>query len=137
MRIGEVARLSGVLPATLRYYERRGLLTRPARTSAGYRAYSDDAVAQLRLIRWAKGLGFTLREIKEMTQALGRHAGGQGQRVRAQVAAKIRDLDARMQQLALIRQQLTEIAQCRCHGHCPVVAEVLTGKASRRPKEIQ
>jgi DNA-binding transcriptional MerR regulator len=135
MRIGQVASLGGVLPATLRYYERRGLLTRPTRTSSGYRAYSDEAVAQLRLIQWAKGLGFTLREIKEMTRAVGQHAEGQGHRVRSQVAAKIREVDAKMQQLALIRQQLTEIARCRCNGHCPVVADVLAGKTSHKAKE--
>ena len=36
MRIGEVAELEGVPTATLRYYERRGLLSRPARTESGY-----------------------------------------------------------------------------------------------------
>jgi MerR family transcriptional regulator, mercuric resistance operon regulatory protein len=39
MRIGELAGLVGVNPATVRYYERRGLLRRPARTTAGYRSH--------------------------------------------------------------------------------------------------
>lgn len=103
MRIGELARLSGVRPATLRYYESRGLLSRPARTDSGYRSYTPTSAAQLRLIHWAKGLGFTLREIREMTGVIGEHAVGRGRRVRVQVEAKIAEVDARMSQLASIR----------------------------------
>ena len=136
MRIGEVARLGGVGTGTVRYYERRGLLASPSRTSSGYRVYSEEAVAQLRLIKWAKGLGFTLREIKEMTRATAQHASGQGSRVRSQFTAKIQEIDAKMRQLALIRNQLTEIAACRCRGRCPVVSDVLSGK-SVAAKETQ
>ena len=71
MRIGELARLSGMRPATLRYYEGRGLLSPPSRTASGYRSYTPESAAQLRLIRWAKGLGFTLREIREIREFRG------------------------------------------------------------------
>ena len=66
MRIGELAGLTGLNPATVRYYERRGLLSRPARTTAGYRSYPAETVVQLRLIRYAKDVGFALREIREL-----------------------------------------------------------------------
>jgi DNA-binding transcriptional MerR regulator len=125
MRIGELARVSGVRPATLRYYERRGLLSRPARTGAGYRSYTPESAAQLRLIRWAKGLGFTLREIREMTGAIGQHAVGRGDRVRSQVRAKIAEVDAKMSQLASIRMELAELASCRCKNDCPVIGRVV------------
>jgi DNA-binding transcriptional MerR regulator len=130
MRIGELARLSGVRPATLRYYEGRGLLPRPARTHAGYRSYTPGSVAQLRLIRWAKGLGFTLREIREMTGAIGQHAGGRRERARSQVRAKIVEVDAKMSQLSAMRAQLEALADCYCENDCPVIGRVLAG-ASR------
>jgi DNA-binding transcriptional MerR regulator len=133
MRIGELARLSGLRPATLRYYEGRGLLARPARTDAGYRSYTPESAAQLRLIRWAKGLGFTLREIREMTGAIGQHALGRGDRVRSQVRAKIAEVDAKMRQLTSIRAQLEALAACRCKSDCPVIAQVL--RARSRPTE--
>jgi DNA-binding transcriptional MerR regulator len=129
MRIGELARLSGVRPATVRYYEGRGLLSRPARTEAGYRSYTPESVAQLRLIRWAQGLGFTLREIREMTGAIGQHAVGRGDRVRSQVRAKIAELDAKMSQLAAIRAQLEGLVDCHCENDCPVLRRVLAGAA--------
>jgi MerR family Zn(II)-responsive transcriptional regulator of zntA len=134
MRIGELARLSGVRPATLRYYEGRGLLSRPARTEGGYRSYTPESVAQVRLIRWAKGLGFTLREIREMTGAIGRHAGGRGDRARSQVRAKIAEVDAKMSQLASIRAQLEGLAECRCQDDCPVVGRVLAGASRPEPE---
>ena len=128
MRIGELARLSGVRPATLRYYEGRGLLPRPARTHAGYRSYTPENVAQVRLIRWAKGLGFTLREIREMTGAIGQHAGGRRERARSQVQAKIAEVDAKMSQLASMRAQLEALAACHCENDCPVIRRVLSGQ---------
>jgi len=44
LKIGEAARAAGVHVQTLRYYERRGLLPRPARSSSNYRAYDGGAV---------------------------------------------------------------------------------------------
>jgi DNA-binding transcriptional MerR regulator len=131
MRIGELARLSGMRPATLRYYEGRGLLSRPSRTEAGYRSYTPESVAQLRLIRWAKGLGFTLREIREMTGAVGQHAVGRGDRVRSQVRAKIAEVDAKMSQLTSIRSELVGLAACHCKHDCPVIKQVLGGASPR------
>ena len=131
MRIGELARLSGTRPATLRYYESRGLLSRPSRTEAGYRSYTPESAAQLRLIRWAKGLGFTLREIREMSGAIGQHAAGRGDRVRSQVLAKITEVDAKLQQLSLIRAELEGLAACHCKQDCPVIRRVLVGAPSR------
>lgn len=59
MTIGKVARSAGLAIDTMRYYEREGLLDKPARTASGYRHYSSDAVARLRFIRQAKELGFS------------------------------------------------------------------------------
>jgi len=134
MRIGELARQTGVRPATLRYYEGRGLLSRPARTNAGYRSYTPECVAQLRLIHWAKGLGFTLREIREMTGAVGQHAAGRGDRVRAQMRAKIAEVDAKMSQLAAMRAQLEGLATCHCESDCPILRQVLAGTTPPSPR---
>jgi len=134
MRIGELARLSGMRPATLRYYEGRGLIQRPARTGGGYRDYAPGSVAQLRMIRWAKGLGFTLREIRDLTSPVAQHAAGRGPQVRARVRAKIAELDARMSQLARIKAELEALESCPCAGtgDCAVIAQVRSGTHARR-----
>ena len=66
MRIGEVARRSGVGVETIRYYEREGLLPEPERRPSGYRQYDGSTVERLEYIRRAKDLGFTLKEIGEL-----------------------------------------------------------------------
>lgn len=60
MTIGAVAKRVGVAIDTIRYYEREGLLPKPERRASGYRSYGEGMVAQLRFIRRAQGLGFTL-----------------------------------------------------------------------------
>lgn len=50
MRIGDVARATGVSPRLLRYYEEQGLL-RPTRSANGYREYSASDVAAVSRIR--------------------------------------------------------------------------------------
>jgi DNA-binding transcriptional MerR regulator len=128
MKIGELADLESIPKATLRYYERRGLLSRPARNASGYRSYAPEVVTQLRLIRWAKSLGFTLREIREMTQVATQHVQGRRSAIRFRVQSKLREIDAKMEQLRSIREQLRAMAECHCRpGRCPVVNRVLAG----------
>jgi MerR family redox-sensitive transcriptional activator SoxR len=63
MTIGEVAERAGVKPSAIRYYEKAGLLTPPARIN-GRRIYAPQAMHQLVIILFAKNTGFTLKEIR-------------------------------------------------------------------------
>lgn len=66
MNIGEVARRTGLGIETLRFYERSGLLTQPARTEGGYRIYGAEALDTVEFIKRTQTLGFTLEEIKRI-----------------------------------------------------------------------
>ena len=66
MTIGEVARLSGVTPKMIRHYESLGLLPGVARSETGYRHYDGKALHELRFIRQARNLGFSLPHIAEL-----------------------------------------------------------------------
>ena len=66
MLIGDVARLSDVTPATIRYYEEIGLLTPPPRTEGGYRRYTESTIEELQFIKKGQGLGFSLDDIGEI-----------------------------------------------------------------------
>jgi MerR family transcriptional regulator, copper efflux regulator len=66
MHIGGVAKKIGLTPDAIRFYERAALLPRPSRTAGGFRQYVDTDVETLRFIRQAQGLGFTLREVREL-----------------------------------------------------------------------
>lgn len=68
MRTGELAARAGVNIQTLRFYEREGLLRRPNRTASGYRSYEECDLDHVRFIRVCQGLGFTLREIEQLSR---------------------------------------------------------------------
>lgn len=97
--IGEVAQRAGVSAPTIRYYESVGLLTAPRRTAAGYRRYGDTTVDELRFIKKAQGLGFSLDEVAEILQLTRSgqtpcsHVLSLGHRHLAAVADRIRQLE--------------------------------------------
>jgi DNA-binding transcriptional MerR regulator len=88
---------------TIRFYERRGLIARPAKPRAGYRSYPEETVERVRFIRRAREYGFALEEIRELLQ-LSSSAGCKD--MCARVSAKVRDLDARIAALTALRDEL-------------------------------
>ena len=70
--IGRLANEAGVSVETVRYYERRGLLTRPPRPGGtGYREYSARDLAIMQRIKVGKTLGLQLRELRQLIGFLG------------------------------------------------------------------
>ena len=125
MRVGEVAARAGVHRETLRYYERRGLLSPPPRRASGYRAYPAETVEQVRLIRWAQRLGFTLREIGELGGIPRDHVRGRTRQVRARATDKIHEIDEKIASLRAMKRRLLAITRCRCNGRCPIVTRAM------------
>jgi len=105
LRIGEVARRSGMGVEALRFYERRGLLGRPARTESNYRVYDESVLERLDFIRRAQAVGFTLDEIGEI---LAESADGRSpcRHVRELARRKLEELDARLAELRRHRADL-------------------------------
>ena len=118
LTIGKVASGAGLSIDTVRYYEREGLLEKPARTASGYRHYSSDAVARLRFIQQAKELGFSLSEIRELL-ALRIAPGKSCADVRAHAEHKIADVDRRIASLKRVRGALVKLTSA-CSGKGPV-----------------
>lgn len=118
LTIGKVASRAGLSIDTVRYYEREGLLEKPARTASGYRHYSSDAVARLRFIQQAKELGFSLSEIRELL-ALRVAPGKSCADVRAHAEHKIADVDRRIASLRRVRGALVKLTAA-CSGRGPV-----------------
>ena len=116
LTIGALAKRAGVGVETVRFYERRGLVRRPARPRAGYRAYPDEAIGRIRFIRNAQALGFTLQEVKELL-ALRVTAGTSCAAVRSRASAKVADVKRRLTDLERIRMALEKlIAVCPGRG---------------------
>jgi MerR family transcriptional regulator, mercuric resistance operon regulatory protein len=110
-RTGELAERAGVNIQTLRYYERRGLLTAPARSHGGHRLYPTDTVARLTVIKAAQRLGFTLDEVADLLSTRHRHPTPD---LRARATAKIAEVDAKIADLTAIRATLTQVVDAQC-----------------------
>ena len=68
--IGKVAMLSNVSTDTLRFYEKKCLITPKLRTAAGYRLYNEDAVFRVRFIKQAQSYGFSLSNVKKLLRQI-------------------------------------------------------------------
>ncbi|HEV7843254.1 MAG TPA: MerR family DNA-binding protein, partial [Pyrinomonadaceae bacterium] len=89
----------------LRFYEKSGLLNRPARTGSGYRLYHRDVLERLAFIKRAQMLGFSLDEVKHI---IAESAAGQSpcRDVREIVRQRLQELDERMAQMRRYRKEL-------------------------------
>ena len=70
MKTKQVTEQTGLTKDTLRFYEKEQLIPAPSRDLNGYRIYDEEIIDQLKMITMAKNLGFTLNEIKELSQLL-------------------------------------------------------------------
>lgn len=108
--IGRLAALAEVGVETVRYYQRRGLLPEPRRPLGQVRRYGDDELGRLRFIRRAQAMGFTLAEVGQLLTLTTNQACSA---TRALVAAKLGDIESRMDELAALREELvTWIGAC-------------------------
>jgi DNA-binding transcriptional MerR regulator len=107
MRIGEVARASGVSPDTIRHYERCGLFPRASRSSSGYRQFGNDALRRVRIARAALSIGFTLEELSGIFQERDR-GGAPCLAVRDLAGQKLLALESYLEELERLRLQLRE-----------------------------
>jgi MerR family copper efflux transcriptional regulator len=132
MRIGELAAQAEVNIQTLRFYEREGLIRPPARTSSGYRSYSNSDLERVRFIRLCQGLGFTLREIHELLQLHRELSEFDGKTVMkasavreivAMANERLAVIDEKLTTLTAMRAELTSLVQALTDGGpavCPV-----------------
>ena len=103
--IGQLAKSAGVKPDTVRFYERNRLLSKPERTTAGYRVYDEAALQRLRFIRKAQSLGFSLDEVWRILNLRGR--GAETCRcVVAMAEATLSETDSRLKELQRFRDGL-------------------------------
>src|SRR6266851_2407976 len=129
MKIGELARRSGLATTALRYYENAGLLPESRRTASGYRAYDADALPRLAFIRAAQAVGLTVAEIREVIAI--RDAGAAPcahvltliQRRRAEVRSRIRELQELERDLRLLADLGAGVdpSDCDPAGVCKVI----------------
>lgn len=121
--IGEAAKITGLSPKMIRYYEQQEIFRPTARTAAGYRLYSEQDLHSLNFIRSARDLGFSLKQIKALTDLWHNHTRSSAE-VKKLALLHINELEAKAMQLQQMANTLKHLAQ-QCHGdgrpQCPIL----------------
>ena len=123
LSIGEVARLAGLRPSAIRYYERVGLLPQATRVG-GRRQYDDSILRRLAAIRLGQRAGFTLSEIRTLWKGFP-PSTPPSERWSALGREKLGELDALIERAQRMKRVLGRGLECRCLTleQCELVAE--------------
>ena len=136
MKIGELAKSTGLSTKTIRFYEAEGLIPDPPRTDSGYRAYVEPDVARLGFILKAKRLGLSLEEIKSILQLHDRseptcvHVRNLVSDKLAHVERTIEELQEFRADLIRLREESGDLVDCRPAGGniCGIIEQGTLGK---------
>lgn len=112
LSIGGLAKRAGVGVETIRFYERQGLIKRPQKQSSGFRKYDSENARQIRFIKRAQELGFTLKEVKELLGLKVSAIGTCGE-IKKRADLKLSEIDKKIADLKRMKRSLKDLS-----GHC-------------------
>ena len=125
LTIGALAAEAGVNVETIRFYQRRKLLTEPERPYGGIRRYGPAEVSRLRFIKAAQRIGFTLDEIAQLLQL---EDGTHCSQARTIAEHKLTDVRHRLEDLRRIETALAQLVKRCAAGRgtvtCPLIASL-------------
>jgi DNA-binding transcriptional MerR regulator len=143
LHIGRVAKETGLSIGTIRFHEREGLLRKPLRSQGGYRLFDENDVTDLKFVRRAQGLGFSLQEIRELL-ILGRSNTQRCSHTRDLIREKLTVVEAKIEELTRLRDELKkDLRKCdrelkgkqgRAEEFCPVLEEFGRGEDRQEVK---
>ena len=121
LTIGKLAKQSGVTIETIRYYQRKGLLTEPEKPASGYREYPVDTIARIHFIKRAQQSGFNLKEVSELLTLDSGHCAD----VRKIAEHKLQQIDEQIKNLMALRHVLDSLVKgCQADPsaeHCSLI----------------
>ena len=133
MNIGAAAAASGVNAKMIRHYEAIGLLRPAQRRGNAYRDYGERDIHELRFIRRARRLGFSIQEIGALL-ALWRDRDRPSREVKRIAEAHIGELEQRIAEMQAMAKTLGELVSA-CHGderpECPILDDLALGDGGR------
>jgi len=133
LTISQAAKEAGVHVETIRYYERRGLLPTPPRTNSGYRMLSSETVHDIRFIKRAQDLGFTLEEIKKLLSIYKTEDYFPIEEMQQFATEKIRQIDEKIEQWNKFKSILELVAhrpfsdRTPSKEECPLIKNLSNG----------
>src|SRR5262245_45343416 len=140
MRIGELGSETGTDVATIRYYEKAGLLPAPERLSNAYRAYGVAHVERLRFIRHCRALDMPLAEIRQLLDFLD-HPLAACDDVDCLVDERLSHVRERIRNLKALERQLAALRSCCAKPHvaadCGILRSLMTSNNVEKAKKIR
>lgn len=109
LKIGKLAELAGCLPVTIRFYEKKGLLKKPDRTSGNYRLYETDDIERLRFILHCRQNGIKLEDIRKLLAI--RDAGGGCRAAHGLIGSYIARVGQEIEALVKLRSELENLLE--------------------------
>ncbi len=135
MNIGQASKATGVSAKMIRYYESIGLITPADRTESNYRSFSSRDLNDLRFIKRARSLGFSVEEITHLL-SLWRDRSRPSREVKTIAQKHVQDLDQRIAEMKAMADTLRHLAHC-CAGDerpdCPILADLSHGAEPSDP----
>ena len=129
MRIGELANVAQCTVGTVRYYEKEGLLSEPARTPGNFRVYGPEHLERLRFIRNCRALDMSHEEIHTLLGLADQPTDGCGA-INAVFDQHISHVETRIQELTHLKQQLRTLRQQCQTEHAVDACGILQGLAA-------
>lgn len=135
LKIGQVAAAANVNRETIKYYEKRELIPMPVRSDSGYRLYQESTIEDIRLIKRAQEIGFTLNEIKQLLLLIKEENSLPMEEMQTFAASKIVEIDEKISKLAdfktLLQQAMARevISDPFFKEDCPVLRKIGKGDA--------
>jgi MerR family copper efflux transcriptional regulator len=118
LTIGKLSKRAQVNTETIRYYERRGLISRPLRPASGYRQYPDEAIKRIEFIKRAKELGFSLKEIGDLL-SLRVDPTTSCSDIKSRTETKIEQIEEKINTLQKMKNALVDVSRA-CSGRGPI-----------------
>lgn len=123
----QLAKACGVNIETIRYYEKRGLISEPPRNSSGYRKFPEEVIKDIQFIKRAKDLGFTLDEIKNLLNISNIEEGNfHSEGIYNFTVSKIKEIESKINNLQQMKVLLEDLAE-KCPrseiptSKCPII----------------
>jgi DNA-binding transcriptional MerR regulator len=105
VQIGKAARLAGISVDAIRFYQKLGLVKGASRTAGGYRLFNGEQIRDLKFVRHAQELGFSLTEIGELLALRQKHHACSD--VQTMLKHKLADVGEKIKSLARLEAELT------------------------------
>jgi MerR family copper efflux transcriptional regulator len=133
VNISQAAKLSGLSSKTIRFYEQQGVIGAAVRAENGYRVYSEQQLQQLRFIKRARDLGFSLGQTRQLLELL-HNPQRRSAEVKARVLDHVDQINQQLEQLTQMRDQLLTLShQCRGDdsADCPILDALSCDRADK------